>query len=127
MKTARYGNVTRLPDNTEAGYGPSYVSDRGRGWLVYLADCFDPPVYFLNCDSLEEAYEHALIVLSKNLLEDDDFLGEWDKIEKDDWDAQEKLIYSWGATSAEDGTIRYCETIQMIEVKAVNAANKSGE
>ena len=64
MITKQWGNVKRLPDNTEAGYGPSYVSDRdGPLWVTYIVDCFDPPIYAFKCASLEEAYEHAEVVL----------------------------------------------------------------
>ena len=106
------GILSLMPDNTDAGYGPGYVSERGQGWVFYVADSHWPNFYWLNCASLEEAYEHASIVLC-DVEEDVEAkcaaLG-------DDYDAIDKVIYDHDCTVTADGRVRSTWALHAIDV-----------
>lgn len=57
------GIVRRLPDDDERGYGPSYVSDKKHAFVVFLVDSHWPQFYLIRASDMEEALEHAEIVL----------------------------------------------------------------
>jgi hypothetical protein len=98
-----------MRDNQAAGYGPSYVSsDIGPGWLFWLDDCFDPPVWFLRCETAEEAIEHAEMVLCPEVEEGDLTAEEIAELD----DTGSVMGYAYCA----DGSVRYTETLRMREI-----------
>jgi len=94
------GIVSRLGDNTEAGYGRSYVSDpKGPAWLVYLADSHWPNFYWFRCPTVEEALEHAEIVLCP--VDD-----ETEALAAADPDNADRYAYEADGSLCADGRIR---------------------
>ena len=68
-----------LPDTHDTGYGWGY-GGRGALYSVCLVDCFDPPMYLVGADTVEEALEAAEECLSPTL---DDQTIAW--AEEEDW------------------------------------------
>ena len=114
MKTNDFGIVRVMRDHEDAGYGPSYVADRGKGWLFWVANQFDPSIWFINCESIEEAFEHAEICICPNLMDDEQFVRELAQLATDH--GREELLRSWGGTMAADGSLRYTEILQCMPI-----------
>lgn len=50
MRVRDYGNVKKLPDEYETGYGYDFSTGDSL-YIVALVDCFSPPSYFIRCDA----------------------------------------------------------------------------
>lgn len=127
MRTKRYGIVEPMPNNITAGYGPNYSSDpKGSGFLVWLEDCYSPSVYLIRCADIQEAEEHATIVLCEVDQEVTDYAAQqYRELDSPDWSDSASAMfnridaaaYAAGSRSCEDGTIRYTETLKIVELK----------
>ncbi len=121
MRTKRYGIVEPMPNNITAGYGPNYSSDpKGSGFLVWLEDCYSPSVYLIRCADIQEAEEHATIVLCEVDQEVTDYASNLfgsGESGDDIWELVDAAAYAAGLRSCEDGTIRYTETLKIVELK----------
>ena len=109
-----FGDLHRMPNNTEAGFGPAYVSDRdGPGWVCSVVDSHWPQHFYIRCASFEEVVEHAEICLfpiDEELEQEAAQLGE-------DWSATTDLIYENDATVCADGRVRVCWALHVQEVR----------
>ena len=126
MKTKRlaihgetYGTITMMPDNEEAGYGPSYSTGKDHGYICAVVDSHWPSYYLIRCDSWEEAYEHAEVCLCPV---EEELEAEAAKM-GDDWDAIQELIDSNDCTYAQDGHIHNASMLRIIPVNAVNGGD----
>ena len=127
MRTKAYGDVRRMPDNPEEGYGPSYSSDpKGPMFFAWVEDRFSPAVYAIRCESFEEALEHAEIAL----CEVDEESSTYAKEQYDAIDSQEGAIASAmfnriddvahrnGSRVCANGSIRHTEALKVVEVQS---------
>jgi len=108
-----FGDLHRMPNNTEAGYGPAYVSDRGEsGWVCSVVDSHWPQHFYIRC-SEEELFEHAEVCLfpvDEELEQEAGQLG-------GDWEDVEQLLYENDATLCADGRVRVCWALHVQEVR----------
>lgn len=127
MRTKRYGIVEPMPNDTTSGYGPNYSSDpKGNGFLVWLEDCHSPAVYLIRCADIEEAWGHATIVLCEIDQEVTDYAAQqYRELDSPDgsysasamFNRIDAAVYAAGSSSCDDGTIRYTETLKIVELQ----------
>jgi hypothetical protein len=121
-----FGTITRMPDNTAAGFGPSYSSDpKGPGFVCYVLDSHWPQFFLIRAADLDEAYEHALICLCPI---DDDLEQELadrapttqyhdDPTDHEDfYNLAEDLCYQADATHCADGRVRTSHALRILEL-----------
>mgnify|MGYP006079752373 FL=1 len=120
MHTKRFGVVTAMPNNTDAGYGPDYSSDpKGPGFVAWLSSGHSPPIYFIRCEDVQEAWDHAVAVLCEIDQETTDYANDlFSRGESgaDAWELIDVAAYAAGSSACDDGTIRYTETLVIVEL-----------
>ena len=121
MHTKRYGIIEPMPNNIESGYGPNYSSDpKGSGFLVWLEDCYSPAVYLIRCADIQEAWDHAIAVLCEIDQETTDYASDLfssGESSDDVWQLVDVAAYAAGSSNCDDGTIRYTETLKIVELE----------
>lgn len=128
MQTQSFGNVTKMKDNEQAGFGPSYsLNPKGAGYLAYLEDCHQPDVYLIRCTGFEEAFTHAEMCL----CEVDEGLTsyvaqQYRELDSPDHSDSANAMFNRiddqinrsGSSICADGSIRYTESLRLVELKA---------
>ena len=111
------GIIRRMPDDHEAGYGPSYVHDRGEGgWVFYVSDCHWPNFYFIRCASLEEAIEHAEVCLCDIDEEVEQAIANLSADDIADGDRATELVEDADASWGPDGRVRTTWALLYIQI-----------
>ncbi len=111
-----------LPDRD--AFGPSYVSDtrtaggRIREWITWTNDCFDPPIYYFQCASEEEAWEHAFAVLGTEVQPRDLTTEELERMSEED---------PPGTEHDGNGVLRYSEAVMLREVDTARYLHATDE